>query len=142
MNISARSLINYRVEITAGRHTFLADEPAGVGDDTGPDPYALLLGALAACTIMTLRMYAERKAWPLEGVEMQLNTYKDHAKDCEQCEVDPNARVDVIDSQVRLLGPLSAEQVARLLEIAEMCPVHRTLTGDIRINTTLAEVEA
>ncbi|WPB83667.1 bifunctional alpha/beta hydrolase/OsmC family protein [Sediminicoccus rosea] len=119
----------FRNEVRSGTHRFLADEPERLGGGgTGPGPYDLLLASLGACTSMTLRMYADRKGWPLEGVEVEL----DHAK----------ARVtggtgtaDHIGIGVRLIGPLDAAQRARLLEIADQCPVHRTLEGDVRMRT-------
>ena len=135
MKVYARNSRNFQVEITAGRHTLLADEMLGVGDDAGPDPYALLLSALGACKVMTLMMYAKRKSWPLTDVEVTLETYKIHAKDCEDCESDPDARVDIIEVELRLNGDLSADQIQRLVEISERCPVHRTLTGEVKIRT-------
>jgi len=138
MAVIARSSKNVQVEITAGCHRFVADEPLGVGDDAGPDPYALLLSALGACTVMTLQLYARRKNWPLTSVEVSLNTYKVHARDCEDCESNPDARVDIIERQITLRGDLTAEQMARLTEIADRCPVHRTLTGEIKIRTMVS----
>jgi putative redox protein len=138
MKIKAKSIQNLQVEIQAGNHTFLADEPLGVGDDAGPDPYGLLLGALAACKVMTLFMYARRKKWPLEQVEIELDIRKIHARDCEGCDGDPNARVDLIETDLVFTGDLTPEQVARLAEISERCPVHRTLTGNIQIQTQAA----
>ena len=138
MAVIARSSKNVQIEITVGRHRFVADEPLGVGDDAGPDPYALLLSALGACTVMTLQMYARRKNWPLTGVEVSLNTYKVHARDCEDCESNPDARVDIIERQITLRSDLTAEQVARLTEIADRCPVHRTLAGEIKIRTMVS----
>jgi putative redox protein len=135
MKVYAKNSRNFQVEITAGRHALLADESLGVGDDAGPDPYALLLSALGACKVMTLIMYANRKGWTLTAVEVVLDTHKVHAKDCEDCESDPDARVDIIEVELRLSGDLSADQIRRLVEISERCPVHRTLTGEVKIRT-------
>ncbi len=135
MKITAKSSTNFQVRIKAGHHEFTADEPLGIGDDAGPDPYSLLLGSLAACTIMTVKMYARRKNWPLEDVELSLSTRKVHAKDCEDCESDPNARVDIIDRQISFKGDLTPDQIDRLTNIASKCPVHRTLTSETVIRT-------
>ena len=135
MEITAKSSTNFQVRIKAGRHEFIADEPLGIGDDAGPDPYSLLLGSLAACTIMTVQMYARRKKWPLEDVELSLSTRKVHAKDCEDCESDPNARVDIINRQISFKGDLTPDQIDRLTNIASKCPVHRTLTSETVIRT-------
>ena len=135
MKITAMSSTNVQVRIKTGRHEIIADEPLDVGDDAGPDPYGLLLSSLAACTIMTVKMYARRKNWPLEDVELSLSTHKVHAKDCEDCESDPNARVDIIDRQVSFKGDLSPDQIDRLTDIASKCPVHRTLTSETVIRT-------
>lgn len=137
MIVTAESSTNVQVRIRSGRHEIIADEPPGIGDDTGPDPYSLLLGSLAACTIMTLQMYARRKKWPLEGVELTLSTQKVHAKDCEDCESDPNARVDIIARQIGFKGNLKSEQIDRLADIASKCPVHRTLTSETVIRTEI-----
>jgi putative redox protein len=127
----------YRVEINAGPHTFLADEPlAAGGADEGPTPYDLVLAALGACTAMTLRMYADRKQWPLEGVVVHLHHSRSHAKDEEVCEDRP-VRLDQIERSLELSGPLTEEQRIRLAEIAERCPVHRTLDAGVRIGTKL-----
>lgn len=122
--------------IQAGNHSFRADEPKRVGGtDTGPAPYDLLLAGLGACTSMTLRMYANRKKWPLESVEVRLKHSKIHAQDCEDCET-KEGRVDLIERVVEIRGPeLDADQRERLLEIADRCPVHRTLEGEIKIET-------
>ena len=125
-------------EIHAGRHVLFADEPAGVGDDDGPTPYDLLLASLGACTAMTLRLYAERKGWPLAQVSVQLRHERVHANDSRDCETPP-CRIERIERIVNVAGPLSDEQRQRLLEIAERCPVHRTLMGEKRIVTRLGD---
>ncbi|MCK4898517.1 MAG: OsmC family protein [Anaerolineales bacterium] len=139
MSIIARNSTNVQVKISAGRHRFVSDEPIGVGDDAGPDPYALLLSALGACKVMTVQMYARRKGWSLEDVQVDLDTRKVHAKDCEDCESDPDARVDIIECQISFSGDLTPEQIARLTEISKRCPVHRTLTSETKIRTTVKE---
>lgn len=139
MKITARSSTNVQVKIKSGRHEFIADEPLDIGDDAGPDPYSLLLGSLAACTIMTVKMYASRKNWLLEDVEVSLSTQKVHAKDCEDCESDPNARVDIIERQINFFGDLTPEQIDRLADIASKCPVHRTLTSETVIRTEVVK---
>jgi putative redox protein len=136
MSVTARSLQGYQVAVQAGQHQFVADEPAGVGDDAGPTPYDLLLSALGACTVMTIQMYARRKGIPLEGVEINLDTYSTHANDCQKCE-EGESRVSVIERRLSFKGNLSIEQIQRLTEIANRCPVHRTLSGDIRIHTSV-----
>ena len=116
-------------------HAWLADEPKRAGgDNLGPDPYEHLLAALGACTSMTVRMYANRKGWPLADIEVEVEHSREHANDCEDCEK-PGRHVDVIRRVVRLTGDLDHEQRRRLLEIADRCPVHRTLENTIRIRT-------
>ena len=122
--------------IQAGRHEIRADEPVpSGGSDSGPDPYALLLAALGACTSMTLRMYADRKGWPLERVVVRLSQAKVHARDCADCVDKDSARLSRITREIELSGPLTAEQKKRLVEIAERCPVHRTLVEPKEIVT-------
>jgi uncharacterized OsmC-like protein len=128
----------FRTEVLARGHSLIADEPAAVGgENLGPTPYDLLAAALGACTTMTLRMYADRKKWPLEEAVVRLEHSRIHAEDEEQIE-DGDARLDRIDRELTLVGPLDDEQRARLLEIADRCPVHRTLSAGVRIDTELA----
>lgn len=134
----------YSQRIIAGTHTFRADEPVGIGQDTGPTPYDLLLASLGACTSMTLRMYAKRKEIPLEAVKVTLRHERKHAEDCASAEGRP-CSVAAIDRELELRGPLTEEQRVELAGIADRCPVHRTLAGEIRISTKLlpstAEIE-
>jgi uncharacterized OsmC-like protein/alpha/beta superfamily hydrolase len=121
--------------VRSGRHRLRADEPASLGgDDLGPGPYDLLLAALGACTSMTLRLYAERKQLPLARVSVRLRHDRVHAKDCADCET-REGRVDEIRREVILEGELDEAARARLLEIADKCPVHRTLTHEVKIRT-------
>src|SRR5438128_7038678 len=121
-----------------GRHLLNADEPTTVGGkDDGPNPYELLLMSLGACTSMTLRLYANRKGLPLEHVVVRLRHAKVHAEDCAECE-NKTAMIDRIDRAIELIGALDEGQRTRLLQIAEMCPVHRTLSAKTDIRTTLA----
>ena len=124
--------------VTLGRHRLRADEPASVGgDDSGPGPYDLLLAGLGACTSMTVRMYAAQKKWPLERVTVDLKHDKVHAADCAECET-REGKIDRIERVLTLEGDLDEAQRARLLEIANKCPVHRTLHSEVWIPTTLA----
>ncbi|MEO7455018.1 MAG: OsmC family protein [Gemmatimonadaceae bacterium] len=125
----------YRTELSARTHNFVADEPGPLGGtDTGPTPYEYLLGALASCMAMTLRMYADRKKWPLESVEVRLRTTRMHKVDCENCETSA-VGIKQLDRTIELKGALSDEQRKRLLEIAERCPVKQTFASGIAFNT-------
>lgn len=125
--------------INASGHPLRADEPESQGGhDTGPSPYDLLLAGLGACTSMTLRLYARHKGWPLEKVTVTLNHEKIHAKDCAECET-KEGRLDRIQRAIQLDGPLDAAQRARLMEIADRCPVHRTLHSEVRTESRLVE---
>ncbi|MGI9325381.1 MAG: bifunctional alpha/beta hydrolase/OsmC family protein [Pseudomonadales bacterium] len=122
-------------QITTDDHAWVADEPINVGgDNLGPDPYEHLLAALGACTSMTIRMYANRKGLNLEDVEIELAHSREYIKDCEDCE-QGDRRIDVLTRSIRFTGELTAEQTQRLLEIADRCPVHRTLEGELQITT-------
>lgn len=125
--------------IRAGRHRLLADEPVAAGGaDAGPDPYALLLAALGACTSMTLKLYAARKEMPLAAVRVRLRHSHIHAEDCAHCDTRVGL-ISRIERDIELAGPLTAEQRARLLAIANACPVYRTLTSEIDIVSRLVE---
>ena len=114
-------------------HAFTTDEPLALGgDDAGPDPYTLLLGALGSCISMTVHMYARRKQWPVESVTVRLRQNRIHAKDCAECK-DMEGFIHRIERSVSFTGDLSDEQRARLQEIAHKCPVHKTLTSKIMI---------
>ncbi len=140
----------YPVRVTIGQEGFMttihasdyqltADEPKSVGGSgLGPTPYDYLLSSLGACTAMTLRLYAGRKKWPLEGVEVQLRHSNDYYQDCVKCEAS-TSKVDVIERQIHLKGDLDEEQIKRLLNIADKCPVHKTLISQTVIKTTLIE---
>jgi putative redox protein len=125
----------FRQRLSDGRHELAADEPQDAGGgDAGPSPYELLLMSLGACTSMTIRMYARRKGWPLEAVRVRLTHDRIHADDCRDCET-KEGLIDRIDRAIEMTGPLSDEQLGRLLEIADKCPVHKTLTSEIKIVT-------
>ncbi|MCA9899989.1 MAG: OsmC family protein, partial [Anaerolineales bacterium] len=138
MTVTARSLKNLQVQIQANNHAILADEPLhDGGEDQGPSPYDLLLSSLAACKVMTVHLYARRKQWPVETVTISLNHRKISADECDDCETQGKAKVDIIDCEISFEGDLDETQIARLAEIADRCPVHRTLTSETKIRTTV-----
>jgi uncharacterized OsmC-like protein/esterase/lipase len=129
----------YTTQIRAGGHDLTADEPVNVGGNGfGPTPYDLLGAALGACTAMTMKMYADRKGWDLQNAFVHLNHKKTHAQDCEACETS-SAKIDRFDREIELHGDLNEEQKKRLLEIADRCPVHRTLHEEVEVVTKLRE---
>jgi putative redox protein len=129
------SAAGFAQQIQAGTHQLLADEPIESGGaDTGLSPYDLLLAALGSCTSMTIGLYARRKNWPLQEVVVSLWHYKIHAADCAECET-REGKIDRIDREIQLVGSLTSEQRSKLMEIADKCPVHRTLTSEINIRT-------
>jgi uncharacterized OsmC-like protein len=137
--VTVTSLSNLQNEVRYGSdHTFITDEPISAGgEDAGPDPYVLLLSALGSCISMTTMLYARRKNWPLEKVEVRLRQKRVHARDCSECSHTEDGYVHRIERAVSFSGPLTTEQQTRLQEIAHKCPVHRTLTSEI----VIAELE-
>jgi putative redox protein len=128
---------DFAQEIQVGAHGLRADEPASAGGaDSGPTPYDFLAAALGTCTSMTVGLYARRKSWPLKKITVRLRHSKVHAADCAQCET-KEGYLDRIEADIELEGDLSEEQRSRLLEIANKCPVHKTLTSEIDIRTRL-----
>jgi len=128
---------HYKTQIHTFSHKLLADESeAHGGKDLGPTPYDLLLSALGACTAITLRMYADRKGWDLESLNVVLNHDKIYAEDCEGCEKS-TSKIDYIERKISFTGTLTEEQKDRLLQIADKCPVHKTLQSEIRVKTLL-----
>jgi putative redox protein len=123
-------------EIVSRTHRWHADEPSPLGTDAGPSPYELLLGSLGACTSMTLRLYAQRKGIDLRRITVRLQHYRIHAEDCRDCET-KSGFLDRIDREIELTGSLDEVHRVRLLEIAERCPVHRTLKSEINIQTSM-----
>lgn len=128
-----------KTTLTAGRHELISDEPETVdgGNDQGPDPYDYLLMSLGSCTVMTVKMYARRKEWPVENIYLELRHNKRHDEDCKNCE-EKTSKIDVIEKELIVEGDLSPEQLDRLLDISQKCPVHRTLLSDIKINSSIS----
>ena len=136
MTVTEAGSGTYTQEIAVGHHHLVADEPRPIGDDAGPTPYDLVLAGLGACTSMTVRMYANRKGWQLERVRVTLRHSRIHAEDCADCET-RIGWIDHIDRDLELTGDLDDTQRQRLLLIAERCPVHKTLTSEVDIATSL-----
>ena len=127
----------FTTQTRAGKHYFTIDEPEDFGGNNfGPSPYDLLSGALAACTSMTIQMYARRKKWKVENVETHVNHQKSHAEDCQHCELKA-AKIDVFEREIVIKGDLDEKQQQKILEIADKCPVHRTLHNEVKITTQL-----
>jgi uncharacterized OsmC-like protein len=138
MKITAKNKKNYQVEVSARAHNFIMDEPfEDGGDDFGPTPKEMLISALAGCKIITVQMYAKRKAWPLTDVKVKISSERIYGKDCEDCVSEGNTKVDLITVEIEFMGDLTEEQKLRLHEIAGRCPIHRTLTTETKIRSKL-----
>ena len=137
--VTARTgVAGFRTEVTAGNHVFVADEPVSFGGtDDGPTPYDYLLASLAACTAMTLRMYAGRKGWPLEEALVRLRNARSYAADCANCDAQP-VGIRRLEREIELRGPLTGEQRDRLLAIAERCPVKQTIERGLKVEAVAA----
>jgi putative redox protein len=135
--VSSTSDGPFTQSIVAGAHVLVADEPVPIGNDSGPSPYDLVLAGLGACTSMTMRMYADRKGIPLEGVRVLLRHERIHADDCETCETQTGL-LDHISREITMAGNLTVEQIESLRVIADKCPVHRTLTGTVHVTTSVS----
>ena len=135
-HVTVTSLANLQNEVRYGAsHSFITDEPLEAGgEDSGPDPYALILAALGSCISMTTMLYARRKGWNVERVTVRLKQGRIHVKDCEECDCSDEGFVHRIQRAVSIEGDLTDEQHARLQEIAHKCPIHRTLTSKIIIS--------
>ncbi|WP_299211524.1 bifunctional alpha/beta hydrolase/OsmC family protein [uncultured Aquimarina sp.] len=127
----------YTTQMKVGNHYMVADEPENVGGhDFGPSPYELVSAGLSACTAMTIKMYVARKGWDLQNVEVHTSYDKKHMEDCENCE-DPTAKIDTFEREIKLEGDLDEKQITRILQIADKCPVHKTLHSETQVITTL-----
>lgn len=137
--VAVTKIDSLRTEMSVAGHAMIADEPAGVGgNDEGPSPYELLSAALASCTTMTLKMYASLKELPMESVTVRVRHGKIHADDCRDCE-SAVGKIDEFQREISFAGDLSDAQIKKLLVIADKCPVHRTLHGEIKVRTELGQ---
>jgi putative redox protein len=137
--VSGRTEDGFTCRVHAGKHNWLADEPERMkGKDLGPDPYAHLCAALGTCTVMTLNMYARHKQLPVTAVQCHVTHDRIHASDCEECQ-QSDGKIDVLQRRISISGDLSDEQRQRMLEIADRCPVHRTLENEIKVRSELAD---
>ncbi len=137
--ITQTSAPTLKTRINTGKHTLFSDEPVEVGgEDTGPSPYEILLSALGACTGMTITMYAKRKTMPLKGITVYLRHDKVYVEDCAHCEKD-TSKIDLIYREIELIGDLNSDQRNKLLDIANKCPVHKSLSSGINIKTQLRD---
>lgn len=138
VQVAGRTADKFLCRVQAGRHSLLADEPAANGgDDLGPDPYKYLAGALGTCTVMTLNMYARHKKLAVERVTCEVSHDRVHADDCSECEK-TSGKIDRLTRVITIEGDLNEDQRSRMLEIADRCPVHRTLENEIRVESRLA----
>lgn len=129
----------YTTQMKVGNHYMLADEPKDVGgNDFGPNPYDLVTAGLSACTAITVQMYVRRKGWDLKNIEVHTSYSKQHAFDCEHCDED-SAKIDTFSREIKLEGELDEKQINRILQIADRCPVHRTLHSETQIDTKLID---
>ena len=129
----------FTTQMKVGSHYMIADEPTEYGgNDFGPSPYELVSAGLSACTVMTIQMYARRKGWAIDNVEVHTSYSKSHAVDCENCE-DDTSKIDTFQREIRLTGNLDEKQRAKIMEIADKCPVHRTLHSETQILTKLLD---
>ncbi|MGH1504491.1 MAG: OsmC family protein [Acidimicrobiales bacterium] len=136
--VTAELTENYRVDLTNGVHRWRADEPHDLGgDNTGPNPYDLLLGSLAACTVITLSMYAQRKDIAVTSISASYHHEKVHVDDCEQCDDDQKGMVDRVTSQIFIDGDFDDATRARLHDVARRCPVHKTLENGVVFDETV-----
>ncbi|MGB5499750.1 MAG: OsmC family protein, partial [Maribacter sp.] len=127
----------FTTEMKVGNHYMTADEPINYGgNDFGPSPYELVSAGLSACTVMTLQMYAKRKKWHIENVEVHTSYSKTHALDCEDCE-SSGSKIDTFHREIKITGDFEDKQLERLLQIADKCPVHKTLHNDTKVITKL-----